>query len=111
MASKNLAIVVAIMPVKDASKAGAANRIRTCDPVITNDVLYQLSYCGGPCSASGDNPKTLRPPDIGQRAALQEPAGPGASGKRRIWLQNAPDRADPRDQPPHLDRKPRQPPA
>src|SRR5438445_13652011 len=25
---------------------GAANRIRTCDPVITNDVLYQLSYCG-----------------------------------------------------------------
>ena len=30
-------------------KTGAANRIRTCDPVITNDVLYQLSYCGGPC--------------------------------------------------------------
>ena len=29
-------------------KAGAANRTRTCDPVITNDVLYQLSYCGGP---------------------------------------------------------------
>jgi hypothetical protein len=27
---------------------GAANRIRTCDPVITNDVLYQLSYCGMP---------------------------------------------------------------
>lgn len=25
---------------------GAANRTRTCDPVITNDVLYQLSYCG-----------------------------------------------------------------
>ena len=30
-------------------RTGAANRIRTCDPVITNDVLYQLSYCGGPC--------------------------------------------------------------
>src|SRR6266566_9665655 len=30
-------------------ECGAANRIRTCDPVITNDVLYQLSYCGGPC--------------------------------------------------------------
>jgi hypothetical protein len=30
---------------------GAANRIRTCDPVITNDVLYQLSYCGGPSDA------------------------------------------------------------
>jgi hypothetical protein len=27
---------------------GAANRTRTCDPVITNDVLYQLSYCGEP---------------------------------------------------------------
>src|SRR5262249_51660617 len=24
----------------------AASRTRTCDPVITNDVLYQLSYCG-----------------------------------------------------------------
>ena len=32
---------------------GAANRTRTCDPVITNDVLYQLSYCGGPNAASG----------------------------------------------------------
>jgi hypothetical protein len=29
-----------------ANKCGAANRTRTCDPVITNDVLYQLSYCG-----------------------------------------------------------------
>ncbi len=35
------------------SRAGAANRTRTCDPVITNDVLYQLSYCGGPCDAFG----------------------------------------------------------
>src|SRR4029078_12816903 len=35
------------------SKAGAANRTRTCDPVITNDVLYQLSYCGGPNASSG----------------------------------------------------------
>jgi hypothetical protein len=26
---------------------GAARGIRTPDPVITNDVLYQLSYCGG----------------------------------------------------------------
>ena len=32
---------------------GAANRTRTCDPVITNDVLYQLSYCGGPNAAAG----------------------------------------------------------
>lgn len=27
-------------------KGGAARGIRTPDPVITNDVLYQLSYCG-----------------------------------------------------------------
>jgi hypothetical protein len=33
--------------------SGAANRIRTCDPVITNDVLYQLSYCGGPYGCVG----------------------------------------------------------
>src|SRR4051812_44980315 len=33
--------------------AGAARGIRTPDPVITNDVLYRLSYCGGPCGASG----------------------------------------------------------
>ena len=25
---------------------GAAYRTRTCDPIITNDVLYQLSYTG-----------------------------------------------------------------
>jgi hypothetical protein len=40
--------------------AGAANRIRTCDPVITNDVLYQLSYCGGPCSAFGNRAENAR---------------------------------------------------
>ncbi len=31
---------------KVAPGGGAASRTRTCDPVITNDVLYQLSYCG-----------------------------------------------------------------
>jgi hypothetical protein len=30
----------------DTLKAGAARGIRTPDPVITNDVLYRLSYCG-----------------------------------------------------------------
>lgn len=30
---------------------GAARGIRTPDPVITNDVLYQLSYCGEPLRA------------------------------------------------------------
>jgi hypothetical protein len=32
------------VPVGDSN--GAARGIRTPDPVITNDVLYQLSYCG-----------------------------------------------------------------
>lgn len=27
---------------------GAAERTRTSDPIITNDVLYQLSYSGVP---------------------------------------------------------------
>src|SRR4030081_3583113 len=40
-------------------RCGAANRIRTCDPVITNDVLYQLSYCGGPSGAFGKGRKRL----------------------------------------------------
>jgi hypothetical protein len=29
-------------------KIGAARGIRTPDPIITNDVLYRLSYCGIP---------------------------------------------------------------
>ena len=37
--------------------AGAANRTRTCDPVITNDVLYQLSYCGEPWRGLGTGRK------------------------------------------------------
>ena len=32
---------------------GAARGIRTPDPVITNDVLYRLSYCGEPESLVG----------------------------------------------------------
>lgn len=27
-------------------RSGAPDRIRTCDPLITNQVLYQLSYKG-----------------------------------------------------------------
>jgi hypothetical protein len=33
--------------------SGAARGIRTPDPIITNDVLYRLSYCG---YARGDSP-------------------------------------------------------
>jgi hypothetical protein len=36
---------------QDNELAGAARGIRTPDPVITNDVLYQLSYCGEPRGA------------------------------------------------------------
>ena len=43
--------------------------LRTCDPVITNDVLYQLSYCGGPNGASAEGLKTPAP-DIGERPDL-----------------------------------------
>src|SRR5262245_40673928 len=32
---------------------GAARGIRTPDPVITNDVLYQLSYCGNGAVITG----------------------------------------------------------
>jgi hypothetical protein len=31
---------------------GAARGIRTPDPLITNEVLYQLSYCGDPLSTT-----------------------------------------------------------
>ncbi len=61
---------------------GAANRIRTCDPVITNDVLYQLSYCGGPSSLrSATGLKTLAP-DIGHWPSWQEKRGPATSRSR-----------------------------
>jgi hypothetical protein len=33
-------------PPKGKKELGAARGIRTPDPIITNDVLYQLSYCG-----------------------------------------------------------------
>src|SRR3982074_3792241 len=55
--------------------AGAANRTRTCDPVITNDVLYQLSYCGGPNASLGQPPETPAP-DIGHGPDWQEKRGP-----------------------------------
>jgi hypothetical protein len=55
-------------------KAGAANRTRTCDPVITNDVLYQLSYCGGPNASLGQLPETPAP-DIGHGPDWQEKRG------------------------------------
>ena len=40
------AFPVARIQVKCLILSGAAREIRTPDPIITNDVLYQLSYCG-----------------------------------------------------------------
>ena len=34
------------MIVRQRKMDGAARGIRTPDPLITNEVLYQLSYCG-----------------------------------------------------------------
>jgi hypothetical protein len=51
---------------------GAARGIRTPDPIITNDVLYRLSYCG---YARGDSP--------GARA-LQATAGIGGGRSASI---------------------------
>ncbi len=57
---------------------GAAREIRTPDPIITNDVLYQLSYCGSIRPKVHARPK----PDRGGRQLLgrigspwQAPAG------------------------------------
>src|ERR1700759_4812563 len=47
---------------------GAARGTRTPDPVITNDVLYQLSYCGGPWKRGV--PRCA--PDIGRGQKWQE---------------------------------------
>ena len=41
-------------------KGGAAEGTRTPDPIITNDVLYQLSYSGLPCVAGQLRPRASR---------------------------------------------------
>ena len=38
-------------PDRDPEKDGAGEGTRTPDPIITNDVLYQLSYTGIPLKA------------------------------------------------------------
>ena len=50
---------------------GAARGARTPDPVITNDVLYQLSYCGEPDKAGPNQQDNARAPDIGEAANWQ----------------------------------------
>ena len=42
-AATSLALKVSLSQI---GKDGALDRIRTCDPLITNQVLYQLSYKG-----------------------------------------------------------------
>src|SRR5690606_41604665 len=57
-------------------RSGAAEGTRTPDPIITNDVLYQLSYCGaeGPVAGSDGRSFTgrFRP---AQGARADRPAG------------------------------------
>ena len=62
-------------------KNGAANRTRTCDPVITNDVLYQLSYCGEPWWRFGCGAGNAGASDIVQGPAWQEAAPCGGPQK------------------------------
>jgi hypothetical protein len=54
---------------------GAAREIRTPDPIITNDVLYQLSYCG----------------PVGQRRGLRRPSNGAAVYATSPRLGNTPD--------------------
>src|SRR5690242_19404210 len=50
---------------------GAARGTRTPDPVITNDVLYQLSYCGGPSKTTSEAGRSAWPPGIGHGSDWQ----------------------------------------
>jgi hypothetical protein len=52
-------------------KAGAARGIRTPDPIITNDVLYRLSYCGIGARSAGIKARWLRPVLNANDPALQ----------------------------------------
>ena len=52
-------------------KAGAARGIRTPDPIITNDVLYRLSYCGIGANGAGIEARWLRPVLNANDPALQ----------------------------------------
>ncbi len=69
--------------------SGAARGIRTPDPIITNDVLYQLSYCGDGVVNSGIGPpwqarterSDARGCAIGGEAGQMAP-GPGAVAAR-----------------------------
>ena len=51
---------VACVSGPDKVKLGAARGTRTPDPVITNDVLYQLSYCGEPEARLGARLDAMR---------------------------------------------------
>jgi hypothetical protein len=72
------------MSTKGASILEADARIRTADPFITSEVLYQLSYVGGAskCSrASGyliDTVRALRPREPGSRLGGRSPTSPGS---------------------------------
>ncbi len=60
-------------------RSGAARGTRTPDPVITNDVLYQLSYCGEPKRRFRGHPE-----GIGRQAVWSENGSHLISGSRGI---------------------------
>ncbi len=49
------------MTMRAIGNDGAGNRSRTCDPLITNQMLYQLSYAGNPfdCTTISREPQNL----------------------------------------------------
>ena len=108
-------MTVAVRRAGQALSAGAARGIRTPDPVITNDVLYRLSYCGGPfgelpwCAhlISGTAPigkENAGPARLRGNPLLDIGIGNGFARRKRVKRSFA-------AQFPQRDRKPRQPPA
>ena len=59
--------------------SGAPRRNRTADPIITNDVLYQLSY-RGTARVLGERPKPRKRPS-GRVGASGHPAALRGAGK------------------------------
>ena len=57
----------------DFKECGAPRRNRTADPIITNDVLYQLSYRGAEAG--------VRESRRGRKAAFSAPSGAPASAE------------------------------
>ena len=58
------------MYLKIFEKTGAGSRIRTRDPLITNQMLYQLSYAGPVGLLVGDHNAKRRVAEVGNHGNL-----------------------------------------